>query len=349
MLKEVIKTGKTVEEAIEFGCLELGKAQEDIQFEIIDLPKKGFLGLGNRPAKVRVYFEEEEKRERPAKRPEGNKPNNNKKREPEAKKPAKEPAKENKENANPPKEKKNPKPEAPKKEEPKERTEEPAEKEPVYPENPTGALSNKTKEASAYLGRVLTQMGLSSFEIKIFEAGEAALFLLDGDGLGVAIGRRGETLDSLQYLCNLVANRVEGGYVRITLDSGDYRQKREKTLEALAKKLANNALKTGRSSTLEPMNPYERRIIHATVATIEGVTSTSVGSEPNRRVVISPVGGGRRSGGKGGSGRGNRGRRNGRYSDRPKERDAEPVVSTSKRQTPPSEGEGQPLYGKIEL
>lgn len=110
---------------------------------------------------------------------------------------------------------------------------------------------------------------------------------LTGDGLGVLIGRRGETLDALQYLSGLVANRMEGEYFRITIDSGNYREKRERTLELLAKKLSSQVLKNGRSMTLEPMNPYERRIIHATVQNIDGVSSSSIGEEPNRRVVIS--------------------------------------------------------------
>ena len=107
-----------------------------------------------------------------------------------------------------------------------------------------------------------------------------------GDGVGQIIGRRGDTLDSLQYLCSLVANRKGGDYLRVTVDCGDYRLRRRATLETLAKKLSAQVLKTGHSKSLEPMNPFERRIIHAAVSVIEGVSSASVGDEPNRRVVI---------------------------------------------------------------
>ena len=96
-----------------------------------------------------------------------------------------------------------------------------------------------------------------------------------------------ETIDAIQYLTSLAVNRLDGDYMRITIDSGNFREKREKTLESLAKRLARNVVRSGRSVTLEPMNPYERRIIHATVSTIEGATSSSIGEEPNRRVVIS--------------------------------------------------------------
>ena len=290
MLKECIQTGKTTEEAIEAGCRALGLERDQVEFEIIDLPKKGFLGLKNTPAKVRVYVE--------------------------------------------------------------------------IPQQSKGEV------AATYLRDILTEMGLTNIEIAIAQEENNAVLTLSGEGLGMIIGRRGETLDALQYLTGLVANRVEGDYVRITIDSGNYREKREKTLEALAKKLANNAVKTGRSSTLEPMNPYERRIIHAAVATVEGATSTSVGEEPNRRVVISSTNpaprrssgrynnnrGGYRGGNKGGrseggdkggykgKSRGDRRPPKGGRSSYP-----QPTVDQPTRAAAPSEAEGKPLYGKIDL
>lgn len=130
-------------------------------------------------------------------------------------------------------------------------------------------------------------MGLGATQITVKEEKDSATFTLEGEGLGVIIGRRGETLDAFQYLAGLVANKMEGDYFRITIDSGKYREKREKTLESLAVRLAQQAVKTGRTSTLEPMNPYERRVIHAAVQNVAGATSSSVGEEPNRRVVIS--------------------------------------------------------------
>jgi len=145
----------------------------------------------------------------------------------------------------------------------------------------------KVELAKDYITSILTAMGLSGFTITESGDEEHAILNIEGEGLGVIIGRRGETLDAIQYLTSLVANRLGGDYFRITVDSGDYRSKREKTLMHLAEKLSKTVVRTGRSSTLEPMNPYERRIIHSVVSGMEGVTSKSVGEEPNRRVVIS--------------------------------------------------------------
>jgi len=129
-------------------------------------------------------------------------------------------------------------------------------------------------------------MKLDSIEMKVEEKEDGAVITFDGEGMAVLIGHHGETLDSLQYLVALTCNRVEGEYYRITLDCGNYREKREITLQGLAQRIADKVKKTGRSQLLEPMNPYERRIIHAVVSDIEGVYSKSKGDEPNRRVVI---------------------------------------------------------------
>ena len=141
--------------------------------------------------------------------------------------------------------------------------------------------------AVEYITAVLKAMGAQDFTAEANRDGENLNITLKGDDLGFVIGRRGETIDAIQYLASLAVNRLDGDYMRITIDSGNFREKREKTLESLARRLARNVLKSGRSMTLEPMNPYERRIIHATVATVEGATSSSIGEEPNRRVVIS--------------------------------------------------------------
>lgn len=109
---------------------------------------------------------------------------------------------------------------------------------------------------------------------------------IEGENLGLLIGRRGETLDSLQYLAGLVINKVEGNYLKVIIDCGDYREKREKALVELAQKVSSTVIKSGKGITLEPMNPYERRIIHATASKIQGIISVSVGNEPNRKVVI---------------------------------------------------------------
>jgi spoIIIJ-associated protein len=119
------------------------------------------------------------------------------------------------------------------------------------------------------------------------EEGDNVTFTFEGEDIGVLIGHHGETLDSLQYLVGLASNRrKEGNYCRITLDGGSYREKRAETLKELAKKIGEKVKRTGRSQMLEPMNPYERRIIHAVVSEIPGVYSKSKGEDPNRRVII---------------------------------------------------------------
>ncbi|MBQ5331605.1 MAG: protein jag [Oscillospiraceae bacterium] len=166
----------------------------------------------------------------------------------------------------------------------------------------------KTETALEYLAEVLSAMGVDA-ELVAEEGEEGAVIDIQGDMTGTVIGRRGETLDALQYLASMAANKSDKDYYRISLDSCGYREKRKAILEELAKKIAKTVQRTGRSTTLEPMNPYERRIIHATIGDIEGVTSKSVGEEPYRKVVISSTNprkfehkgerGGRHSGGRG--------------------------------------------------
>ena len=142
--------------------------------------------------------------------------------------------------------------------------------------------------AEAYLRAVLSGLGVEDFTISVTENENGCVISLDGENLGFIIGRRGETLDALQYLTGLVANRADNAYYRVTLDIGNYREKREQALVALARRLGGQTARTGRRNSLEPMNPYERRIIHTTVQGMEGVISWSVGSEPNRHVIIGP-------------------------------------------------------------
>ena len=137
-----------------------------------------------------------------------------------------------------------------------------------------------------FLEGLLERMDLPDIAIESKETDENISFDLAGEGLGLIIGHRGETLDALQYLVSLVANRGEPQFKRVIVDTGNYREKREKTLTALARRIALSAVKTRRNTTLEPMNPYERRIIHTAVQEINGATSWSIGEEPNRRVVI---------------------------------------------------------------
>jgi Predicted RNA-binding protein len=172
--------------------------------------------------------------------------------------------------------------------------------------------SNPAQEASKYLISILNRMGLEDVEIEIKEVPEGAELILSGGDIGFIIGHRGETLDALQYLASLVANHVEDKYFRITLDVGNYREKRKETLESLGKKMAMKSVKTGKNCFLEPMNPYERRIIHTAVQDIEGAKSWSEGEDHNRHVVVGPVAGERYPRNRGGYGN----RRNGGGFDR---------------------------------
>ena len=147
---------------------------------------------------------------------------------------------------------------------------------------------NASAAAKAYLEQILTGMGVEDFSISVEEKENGCVITLDGENLGFIIGRRGETLDALQYLTSLVANRADNAYYRVTLDIGNYREKREQALISLARRLGGQTARTGRRNSLEPMNPYERRIIHTTVQDMEGVVSWSVGTDPNRHVVIGP-------------------------------------------------------------
>lgn len=219
------------------------------------------------------------------------------------------------------------------------------------PEKPEKEERDPAQEAAAYLKSVLGEMGLpeATVEIRPVEAG--AELVLGGDDIGFIIGHRGETLDALQYLASLVANHADGSYFRITLDVGNYREKRKETLESLGKKMAARAVKTGRNSSLEPMNPYERRIIHTAVQTVAGAKSWSEGVDQGRHVVIGPEGGerpqprrnDRRGGGRNGGGRGgyNDGRRRPR-GDRPR------VNPAPRAEGPKTDDPSTPIYGRIE-
>ncbi len=172
---------------------------------------------------------------------------------------------------------------------------------------PVASTDNKEKIALAvaYIEKVLKALGVENFSVNVIEKEDITVLDIVGEKLGIVIGRRGETLDSLQYLAILASNRNDEPYCRITVDCNGYRDKREETLKALAERTANKVLRQGRRITLEPMNPYERRIIHSKVAEIEGVYSNSIGEEPYRKVVISAAqkhsdNGGRRNDRRGG-------------------------------------------------
>lgn len=144
------------------------------------------------------------------------------------------------------------------------------------------------ESAKTYLADILGKMGINDVEVTADEVEGGAVINIEGDNLGFIIGHRGETLDALQYLAGLVANHIDQGYYRISINIGNYREKREKTLEILGRKLAFKAIKTGMKTSLEPMNPYERRIIHTAVQKIRGAASWSEGENLQRHVVIGP-------------------------------------------------------------
>ncbi len=322
MIRTQEATGKTVDEARAKACALLGVQADDINvsYEVLEMPQKtGFLGLKLTPAKVLVKVEE-----------------------PDAPAPApvEEPAPAVEEAAAPVEEKAEEP--APAVEEP-ETPEAPAEpaveqaapeaapapaeaaKEPVEEgeesEIPINIEENaKVKAAVEYLREVITLMGVRDVTFSAVQKGEATIIRLDGEKLGALIGRRGETMESLSYLASLVANRLEGEYIKLGLDVAGYRGKRESDLTALAQRIGAKVRKTGRSFAMEPMNPYERRIIHSAIGKMEGVRSESKGEGRDRRVVIystdpnaqteNTYGERRPRGGRGGNGRrpnGNRG------------------------------------------
>jgi spoIIIJ-associated protein len=210
----------------------------------------------------------------------------------------------------------------------------------------------KTDVAKAYIIDILNKMGIENASVIPTEAENGVSFEIGGDGFEELIGKKGELLDSLQYLSSLVCNKIDREYFRITIDCNGFRERRKEQLEKLAAKIANGVKKNGRTSALEPMNPYERRIIHAAVSEIEGVTSKSVGEEPYRKVIISstekkPY----RSGGgyKGGKGNGRRGGKRTR-SSKPHYDITTSFEKDYKKPKPEDDLDlGSGLYGKIEF
>ena len=212
-------------------------------------------------------------------------------------------------------------------------------------------------KAKDYILNILKNLGIEEAEISVEADEEDVRFSIEcGDDYGSVIGRRGETLDAIQYLTRLVINRGSEDYKRVSINVGNYREKRENTLRSLARKNAAKVRKYGRNVVLEPMNPYERRIIHTTVQEIEGVTSHSVGSDGDRKVVITleegvkPTNGGYNKGGRGGYNKGGynkggyRGNRGGRrYNDNAESSSDAPA------RAPRSDSAGASLYGKIEI
>ena len=320
MIRTQEATGKTVDEARAKACALLGVQAEDmnVSYEVLEMPQKtGFLGLKLTPARVRVSVEEPDA----PKAPEA---------PAAAEAPAPAPVEEKVEAPAAPAAEEAAPAEEPKAEEAAPVAEAAPAEEAEEVEVPINIEENsKVKAAVEYLQEVITRMGVNDVTFSAVQKGEATIIRLDGEKLGALIGRRGETMESLSYLASLVANRLEGDYIKLGLDVAGYRDKRESDLTALAQRIGAKVRKTGRSFAMEPMNPYERRIIHSAIGKMEGVRSESKGEGRDRRVVIystapdaqtdntygerRPRGNGRRNGGnRNGGYRGNRnGDRNG--------------------------------------
>ena len=290
MEKTIVTSGKTIDLAIEAALNQLGLDRDSVSVMVLQQAKAGFLGFGAQPAKVQVTYEAPD----PI---------------PEAPKVALSSASRSKPKAKPVEKKPEPKAEAPKpvekKAEPKveapkqpkaekkvERKPEPKAEAPKAPAEPKiyapaepGSVEEKIEQ---FLKGLLEKMGSDAVPHAVKCEGNTYKVELTGSDLGYLIGRRGDTLDALQYLVSLIANRLSEDYYRVTIDIGNYREKREKSLTGLAKKMGGQAARTGRRVSLEPMNPYERRIIHTAVQEVAGATSWSVGSADRRHVIIGP-------------------------------------------------------------
>ena len=316
MIRKQEATGKTVDEARAKACALLGVQADDlnVSYEVLEMPQKtGFLGLKTTPAKVCVSVEEPDAPAAPAAAPA----------------PAAEAA---------PVQETAPEVPAAPVEEPVAPVEAPAaevEQPAAEQAAPAAAADEETevpivieenakvKAAVEYLQEVIAKMGVENVTFSAVQKGEATIIRLDGEHLGALIGRRGETMESLSYLASLVANRLEGDYIKLGLDVAGYRDKRENDLTVLAQRIGNKVRKTGRSFAMEPMNPYERRIIHSAISKMEGVRSESKGEGRDRRVVIystapdaqteNTYGERRPRGGRPGNGRRPGGNRNGGY------------------------------------
>ena len=265
-------TGKTEDEAISRALEQLKLDRDDVSVEILERAKAGFLGLGSCPAKVRVSYGEDDapapEQPKVMEKVRGDKP---KAEKPKADKPRTEKK---------PAEKSQRREEPVKKEAPK------TEEVPFVPVDLGEEVNDdRAQEIKKFLSGLLQQMEVTA-EVKVYlpEKGRYKV-ILEGQGLGAIIGRRGETLDAIQQLTSYSVNRT-GGRVRVQLDAENYRAKREQSLERLANKVAAKVVKYRRSVTLEPMNAYERHVIHTALQEVPGVTTYSTGVDPNRRVIV---------------------------------------------------------------
>ena len=304
MEKTLVTTGKTIDLAIEAALSQLGLDRDSVSVLVLAQAKSGFLGFGAQPAKVQVTYEAPDPvPEKPkvalssASRSKPKAAAPVKKPEPAPVKPA--PAKSEPAKSEPVKEAPKaevPQQEAPKAEKPKAPKAPKEHKEPRAPKPPKepkvyapaepGSVEEKIE---TFITGLLTHMGSSAVPHCVKSDENTYSVDLVGDDLGYLIGRRGDTLDAIQHLCNYSINRNVEGHIRINVDAEDYRRKREDSLSRYARKKAQQVLKSRRRTTLEPMNAYERHVIHATLQDMDKITTYSTGTEPNRRVVIEYV------------------------------------------------------------
>ena len=291
MEKSIITTGKTIDDAVEAALAQLGLTRDDVSYQVISLPKSGFFGIGAVPAKVQVTYEAPDLK--PAR---ADAAPRTEEKKPEAPKPAEKPV-EKKPEA--PKKVEAPKPVEKKAEKKVEKTERKVEKKAEKVEKkaekkaertyaPAEAGSNEEK-IEVFIKGLLENMGSQAVPHAWADGDNSYRVDLTGEGLGFLIGRRGETLDAIQHLANYAVNRSIDGHVRINVDAECYREKREDSLRRYARKKAQQVLKNRRRTTLEPMNAYERHVIHASLQDMDNITTHSTGTEPNRRVVIEYV------------------------------------------------------------
>ena len=281
MEKTIIVTGKTIDLAIESALAQLGLERDDVSVQVLAQAKAGFLGLGASPAKVEVTYEVPDpapkvalssaSRSKPKAKPVVEK-------KPEAPKaePVKAPVKAAEPKKEAPKPVREPKP-----------VKEEAPKAPKAPKTYAPAEAGSTEEKiEVFLKGLLEHMGSTAVPHAWKEEVNTYKVDLVGDDLGYLIGRRGDTLDAIQHLCNYSVKRGVEGHIRINVDAEAYREKREDSLRRYARKKAQQVLKNRRRTTLEPMNAYERHVIHASLQDMDNITTHSTGTEPNRRVVI---------------------------------------------------------------
>ena len=320
MEKSIITTGKTIDAAVEAALAQLGLTRDDVTYQVITLPKSGFLGIGSVPAKVQVTYEAPDLKPAvkadAAPRAEAPKAEvkTEKKEEPKAAAPRIALSSASRSKPKAPKAPAAPKAEAPKpvekkpeapKPAPAPKAEKPVAKKPVEkkpePKKPAEKKAPKAEPKREYtpaepgsneekieqfIKGLLENMGSKAVP-HCWSDGEGSYRVdLTGEGLGFLIGRRGETLDAIQHLANYAVNRSVDGHVRINVDAESYREKREDSLRRYARKKAQQVLKNRRRTTLEPMNAYERHVIHASLQDMDNITTHSTGTEPNRRVVI---------------------------------------------------------------